>query len=65
MKEQTTKGLVHAALAVASIVETKHASGPRRFLLGLATGWHLYATFYHLVQEEDTTYPVKKEWWRE
>jgi hypothetical protein len=60
MKEQTTKGLVHAALALASAVETKHASGPRRFLLGLATGWHVYAAFYHLVQEADTTYPVKE-----
>jgi hypothetical protein len=53
MKEKTLKGLVHAGLALAVILEAKDAKAPRRFLLGLAAGWHLYATFYHWMQEDE------------
>jgi hypothetical protein len=48
----TVKAIVHGALAVASVVEANHArTGTRKFLLGLATGWHLFGTFYHLFLE--------------
>ena len=54
MKPKTIKGLVHAALAVASFAEQRDAdTKTRTFLLGLATGWHIQAAMYHFLFEEE------------
>lgn len=47
------KTAVHGALALVAIVEYTHAdTGLRKFLLGLAAGWHLQSTLYHALFEE-------------
>jgi hypothetical protein len=52
IKPPTLKGTIHfllAALAVYEAVQsTTHA---RRFVNGLAAGWHAHATIYHWVYE--------------
>lgn len=43
----------HAALAVVGVVEGKaFKSRIGKFLAGCATGWHVYAVFYHLCEHE-------------
>ena len=48
------KALVHGALAVVSAAEALHSKDTlRRFILGLATGWHLYATAFHIFYDDE------------
>jgi hypothetical protein len=47
--------VIHAALAVAGLIEWRTAkSRPRILLTGAVVGWHLYSTIYHLTRAERT-----------
>jgi hypothetical protein len=53
-KVTTVKGAVHGALALAGIYELLTCKTPvRRLLTGALVGWHLHATFYHLLLEKE------------
>lgn len=53
-REKTMKGIVHAALAVFTLLEVLTATTrARKLLLGAATGWHSHAAFYHFVLEKE------------
>jgi hypothetical protein len=55
MKESTLKGLFHASLVVAALVEMRTATtNMRRLLLGACAGWHASATYDHFVREPRT-----------
>ena len=52
MKESTLKGLFHAGLVVAALVEMRTATtNMRRLLLGACAGWHASAAYDHFVRE--------------
>lgn len=62
MKAPAIKAAAHGALAVASVVEYLHAdTGLRKFLLGLAAGWHLQSVAYHVFLEEEEVCPQFKK----
>ena len=52
MKESTLKGLFHAGLVIAALVEMRTATtNMRRLLLGACAGWHCSAAYDHFVRE--------------
>lgn len=54
MREKTLKGIVHAGLTLAAVLELLDCeSRKRKFILGLAAGWHLHSTVYHLIYEKE------------
>jgi hypothetical protein len=55
MRESTLKGLFHASLVAAALVEMRTAtSNVRRLLLGACAGWHCSAAYDHFVREPRT-----------
>ena len=54
MREKTLKGLIHAALFGLAVYEAVTCeTKTRKVVNGAAAGWHLHATIYHLIYEED------------
>lgn len=52
MTEANLKGLFHAGLVVAALVEMRTATtNMRRLLLGACAGWHASACYDHFVRE--------------
>jgi hypothetical protein len=48
MRASTLKGFIHAALAIAALLEYKASKTKlRTLLLGAAAGWHSQATVFH------------------
>ena len=57
MKNTHLKGLVHGALALGALVEALTTkSRARRLLSGAACGYHVHATMYHLMYEQEETH---------
>jgi hypothetical protein len=61
MKQSTLKGLFHAGLVVAALVEMRTATtNMRRLLLGACCGWHCSAAYDHFVREPRTMPIIEK-----